>query len=265
MPSAGTKAPRVLVIHRKPEVAVERARRLCSEGLEAAAYPAMGPSAFRGIRANPPDAILIDLTELPSYGRTMAVLLREQKGTRNIPLVFLKGDPEKAARVREVLPDAVFATWSNAAPVILRAIERAPVEAAVPNIAGTPLAKKLRIGAGSVVAMLEAPANIREILGPLPNGVRIGKNIGDAHLVLFFVKSAAALARALPLLAPRMRRGRTLWVCWPKRTSSMPCDLTLTSIREMVSPYGLVDSKICAIDATWSGAAITRRRSPRAQ
>ena len=56
------------MIHRKPEVAVERARRLQMEGLEAAAYPALGPSAFRDIRANPPDAILIDLTELPSYG-----------------------------------------------------------------------------------------------------------------------------------------------------------------------------------------------------
>jgi CheY-like chemotaxis protein len=263
-----SKVPRVLVIHRKPAIAAERARRLCAEGLEAAAYPTLGPASFRNIRANPPDAILIDLTELPSYGRTMAVLLREQKGTRNIPLVFLKGDPEKAARVREVLPDAVFAIWPNVAPVIQRAIERAPEQAAAPHAAGTPLAQKLRIAEGSVVALLEAPPNIREILGPLPKGVtiensRMGKKIGDFNLALFFVKSAAALGRALPQLAARMAPGRTLWVCWPKRTSSMPCDLTLTSIREMVSPYDLVDSKICALDATWSGTAITKRRHRR--
>jgi CheY-like chemotaxis protein len=255
--------PRVLVIHRKPAIAAERARRLCADGLEADAYPTLGPSSFREIRAHPPDAILIDLTELPSYGRTMAVLLREQKGTRNIPLVFLKGDPEKAARVREVLPGAVFATWPNAAPVILRAIARAPTEAAPPNIAGIPLAKKLRIAEGSAVAILEAPANICEILGPLPKCVRLDKKMGHADLMLFFVKSAAALGRALPRLAAHMAPGRTLWVCWPKRTSAMPCDLTLTVIREMVSPYDLVDSKICAVDATWSGTAITKRRSPR--
>ncbi len=257
--------PRVLVIHRKPAIAAERARRLCSDGLEADAYPTLGPSSFRAIRANPPDAILIDLTELPSYGRTMGVLLREQKGTRNIPLVFLKGDPEKAARVREVLPDAVFATWPNAVPTILRAIERTPAEGAAPNVAGTPLAKKLRMEEGSAVTILEAPANIAEILGPLPKGVRIEKKIGDADLILFFVKSAATLGLALPRLAKHMTRGRTLWVCWPKRTSSMPCDLTLTSIREMVSHYDMVDSKICAIDATWSGTAITKRRSPRSR
>ena len=91
---------RVVVVHRNPAVAAERAGRLRVEGLEAAAYPVFGPSDFRSIRANPPDAILIDLTELPSYGRTMGALLREQKSTRGIPLVFLEGDPDKAALVR---------------------------------------------------------------------------------------------------------------------------------------------------------------------
>jgi hypothetical protein len=252
---------RVLVIHRKPDVAVERARRLSTEGLEAAAYPVLGASAFRHISANPPDVILIDLTELPSYGRAMAVLLRERKSTRNVPLVFLKGDPAKAARVRAVLPDAVFATWPDVAPAIRRAIERAPAAAAAPRVAAVPAAQKLRIGAGSTVALRQAPANIREILGPLPQGVRLQERIGDAALILFFVKSAAALGRALPLLAPHMKPGRTLWVCWPKRTSAEPCDLTLLRIRQMAAPFNLVDSKICALDETWSAAAITLRRS----
>jgi CheY-like chemotaxis protein len=252
---------RILVIHRKPEVAAERARRLSIEGLDAAAYPAFGASAFREIRANPPDAILIDLTELPSYGRAMAILLRKQKGTRNIPLVFLKGDPEKTARVRELLPGAVFATWPNVAPAIQRAIRNAPQEPSVPTAADVPLAQKLRSREGSVVAMLHAPANIGKILGPLPQGVRLRKQIGDAGLILFFVKSAAALGHALPLLAPEMKRGRTLWVCWPKRSSADACDLTANLIREMASPYNLVDSKICAIDKTWSATALSRRRS----
>jgi hypothetical protein len=252
--------PRVLVIHRKPAIAVERARRLCTDGLHADAYTALGTRGFRDIRANPPDAILIDLTELPSYGRAIAVLLREQKSTRNIPLVFLKGDPEKAARVREVLPDAVFATWPNVAPVVRRAIERAPAEAAAPNVGGIPLAKKLKIAADSAIAIVEAPENIHEMLGRLPKGVRFEKKIADAEVALFFVKSAAALSRALPRLTTQMEVGKTLWICWPKRTSSIPCDLTLLSIRAMVAGFDMVDSKICAVDNTWSGAAITRRR-----
>jgi hypothetical protein len=60
-----------------------------------------------------------------------------------------------------------------------------------------------------------------------------------------------------------MEPGRTLWICWPKRTSAQPCDLTANLIREMASPYNLVDSKLCAIDETWSATAITKRRSAR--
>lgn len=258
--------PRVLVIHRKPAAAAARARRLCGEGFDASAYPAFGPSAFRSIRANPPDAILIDLTELPSYGRTMGALLREQKGTRAIPLVFLKGDPEKAARVRELLPGAGFATWPTVAPAILRAIRRASREPSAPQAQSVPLAQKLRIREASAVALLDAPEGIRELLGPLPNGVRLQKQIGDAAVILLFVKCAAALARALPTLAPGVASGRTLWVCWPKRTSAQPCDLTANLIRAIAAPYNLVDSKLCALDETWSATALGRRaRRPRRQ
>lgn len=253
--------PRVLVIHRRPEIAAEYARRLASDGFEGAAYPVFGASAFRTIRANRPDAILIDLTELPSYGRTIGVMLREQKSTRSIPLVFLKGDPEKAERVRDVLPEVVFATWPNVAPAIRKAIERAPAMPSAPKPAATTLAQKLRIGEGATVAVLDAPANLRHILGSLPAGVRLRKQIADANPILLFVKSAAALARALPSLAPHMPRGRFLWVCWPKRSSALPCDLTLVRIREIASFHNLVDSKICAIDATWSAAAISRKRT----
>lgn len=247
------------MIHHKPAIAAERAQRLRAEGLDAESYPVVGPSAFRAISSNPPDAVLIDLTELPSYGRIMGALLRERKSTRAIPLVFLKGDPEKAARVRELLPDAAFATWPNAAPSILRAIERAPREPALPQ-ANVALAKKLRIDENAVVALLQAPPDIKTILADLPRGVRLQKRIGDAPLILLFVKSAAALSRALPAIAAEMKRGRTLWICWPKRTSAEPCDLTLVRIREMVGHYDMVDSKLCAMDKTWSTAAVTLKR-----
>lgn len=253
--------PRVLVIHRKPELAAERARRLCTEGLDASAYPAVGPSSFRLIRAHPPDAILIDLTELPSYGKAMGTLLREQKATRSIPLVFLKGDPEKAAQIMELLPGAVLANLANLAPAILRAIKQAPKDAALPNAKAVPLWKKLKIREGSVVALLNAPATIQEMLAPLPAGVRLQKKVDGASLILLFVKSSATLGRAMPDLAPQIEPGRTLWVCWPKRSSSEPCDLTANSIRDMARGVGMIDSKLCAMDPTWSATALSRRRA----
>ena len=255
--------PRVLVIHRKPALAEERARRLSAEGRDASAYPAVGPGSFRGIRADPPDAILIDLTELPSYGKVMGALLREQKGTRNIPLVFLKGDPGKAAQILELLPGAVIANLTDLAPAILRAIKKAPKEAPPPNAPAVPVWKKLRIREGSVVALLNPPATVQEMLAPLPTGVRTQKEVDGASLILLFVKSTATLARALPDLAPQIEPGRTLWVCWPKRSSGEPCDLTANSIRDMARGVGMIDSKLCAMDQTWSATALSRKRQTR--
>jgi len=255
--------PRVLVVHRQAAAAAERAHRLRAGGFEAEAYPSLGSRGFRAIRANPPDAILIDLTELPSYGRYMGALLRQQKGTRMIPLVFLEGDPEKAAGIRRMLPDAEFAPWPRIAAALRRAIRRAPVDPVLPRSSQTPLCQKLRIREGSAVALLGAPPGIKKALGPMPAGVRFQKEIGGADVTLFFVKSAAALGRDLPLLGHEMRSRRTLWVCWPKRSSATPCDLTPDGIRAMASPYGLVDNKICSIDETWSGTALSRRAAQR--
>ena len=77
-------------------------------GFEASAYPTTGTRGFRGIRQDPPHVILIDLVRMPSYGRAMGVLLRQQKQLGLIPLVFVEGDPEKAAKVRATLPDAMY-------------------------------------------------------------------------------------------------------------------------------------------------------------
>jgi hypothetical protein len=42
-------------------------------------------------------------------------------------------------------------------------------------------------------------------------------------------------------------------VAWPKRASGVPTDITEDVVREIALAAGLVDNKVCAIDATWSG------------
>ena len=53
----------------------------------------------------------------------------------------------------------------------------------------------------------------------------------------------------------------TLWIAWPKRSSGVETDITEDVVREIALPAGLVDTKVCAIDATWSGLRLTKRRS----
>jgi hypothetical protein len=252
--------PRILVINRDLTEAAERAARLRSQGWDAEPYTSLGSKGFGGIRANPPAVVLIDLTRLPSYGKAIGVLLREQKSLRAIPLVFIQGDPEKAAQVREILPDAVFASWPKIGAAIRRAIGQAPKSPLPPQPSRKPLPAKLGIVEGSEAALLRAPEGFEGTLGPLPPGARLQGQIGQADVVLLFVKSAAALGRELPSLAGAMRRGRKLWIVWPKQTSALAGDLTMVRIREMANPLGLVDYKVLAVDQTWSGMLLGLRR-----
>jgi hypothetical protein len=55
-----------------------------------------------------------------------------------------------------------------------------------------------------------------------------------------------------------------LWVCWPKKSSGVKTDMTEDVVREVVLPEGWVDVKVCAVDDTWSGLKIVRRKETRA-
>ena len=50
---------------------------------------------------------------------------------------------------------------------------------------------------------------------------------------------------------------------WPKRAAKVPTDITEDVIRAVALPLGLVDVKVCAVDATWSALKLTIRRELR--
>ena len=55
----------------------------------------------------------------------------------------------------------------------------------------------------------------------------------------------------------------SVWMIWPKKSSEMATDLTQQVVRGTGLATGLVDYKICAVDATWSGLLFTRRKAKR--
>jgi hypothetical protein len=65
------------------------------------------------------------------------------------------------------------------------------------------------------------------------------------------------------VLAARLTPAGMLWVAWPKRASGVPTDLTENVLREVLLPSGMVDTKVCAIDSTWSGLCFVRRKELR--
>jgi hypothetical protein len=128
---------------------------------------------------------------------------------------------------------------------------------------GTPLPRKLGIGEGTTFALVDAPEGAPSLLEPLPAGAHEVGAARDADVVLVFVTARAALARRVEELAPAIFPARALWVAWPKRASKVPTDVTEDVVRELALPLGLVDVKVAAIDATWSGLKLVWRRERR--
>lgn len=258
---------RVQLIHWNAAEGRERAESLRAAGYEVSFEAQIGPGLRREMCDHPPAAVVIDLTRAPSQGRDVGLAIRQRKATRYVPLVFAGGDPDKVEGVRKILPDAVCAPWSRVRSALKRAIAHPPVDPAVPSLfagySGTPLPKKLGIKPNAVVALAGAPSGFRKTLGDLPAGVRLHQGTSSrADLILWFVRSRTDLQRGLQRMAALIGAG-SLWIIWPKKTSTQAADLSQQYVRETGLAAGLVDYKICAVDATWSGLLFTRRRPGR--
>jgi hypothetical protein len=129
---------------------------------------------------------------------------------------------------------------------------------------GTPLPRKLGFKEGTRAAFVGAPEGFDELLGELPDGVTVRRRLqGPVDLVVFFTDARRELERRLAALRAAIEPDGAVWVCWPKRASGVPTDLTEGVVREVVLPTGLVDVKVVAVDATWSGLKVVVRRALR--
>lgn len=257
---------RVPLIHWNAREAALRIQQLDRNGFaaELLEYP-NSARALRALADAPPDAIVIDLTRLPSHGLAVAEALRQRQSTRGIPLVFLGGTPEKVQRVRSILPDATFGDWECAGDLIARAINSPPAEPTVPALprgySGTPLPRKLGIKPGSRLLLLGEPEHFRPQLGNALERVRLCTSARDsADLVILFAKSARDLRGRLPKALRAMAPTGTLWIAWPKKTSGVETDLSKSAVRQTGLGAGLVEFAICAVDQTWSGLRFARRK-----
>jgi hypothetical protein len=128
---------------------------------------------------------------------------------------------------------------------------------------GTPLAKKLGLKPGTVVALNE-PKGFRKLLADLPAGCRFtDKPAKDTPAVLFFTTERKEVEEKLPGLMKQLTPDGMIWMAWPKKASGMATDLTEDGLRAVALPLGLVDIKVCAIDETWSGLKLVIRREHR--
>lgn len=224
-----------------------------------------GKRFFKELQRRPPDVIVIELSRVPSRGRDVGVTLRKTAGTRRIPLIFVGGTPHKVRAIRSFLPDAAYATWQSLPEVMQDSLANPQEDPVVPSSVfeayrGRALTRKLGIKAHSRVVVKNAPAGFDELLGALPDGAVLTSRFhASMDLVIWFVTDQQELDGGMREMAERMRNV-SLWIAWPKQASEQTGDLTQHVVRGAGLQAGLVDYKICSIDATWSGLLFARRK-----
>jgi hypothetical protein len=128
------------------------------------------------------------------------------------------------------------------------------------------LAAKLGIADSMAVALVGGPPGIEGLLEPLPPRVTLQRSLGRGRkvdLIVCFATRCRDLERRLDGLLEVLGDDGVLWVAWPKKAFGVPTDLSDEVVRTSVLPTGWVDTKVCAIDATWSGLKFVRRKERR--
>ena len=134
---------------------------------------------------------------------------------------------------------------------------------------GTPLAQKLGLKDGQRVLFLDLPAELAELAEARDfaetrrdgwDGLAGAEGFDFVH---GFTASRAVLEDAAKPFLGAIRRDGMVWVSWPKKASKVPTDITEDVIREVLLPVGLVDVKVAAVDAVWSGLKLVIRKELR--
>jgi hypothetical protein len=113
-------------------------------------------------------------------------------------------------------------------------------------------------------AYVNPPPFFDELLGDLGDDVVVRRRLrGPLDLIVCFVTTRGELEKRLPVLRRALAPAGMLWVAWPKRASKVPTDMTEDVVREVALPTGLVDTKVAAVDETWSGLRLVIRKELR--
>jgi hypothetical protein len=128
---------------------------------------------------------------------------------------------------------------------------------------GTPLAKKLSLRDGQRVWFDAMPESVADEIGEYALELIFADPAQGVDAAHVFVTERADLAAKLETLRGQIAPDGQVWVSWPKKAANVPTDVTEDTIREIALPLGFVDTKVCAIDETWSGLKLVIRKELR--
>ena len=129
---------------------------------------------------------------------------------------------------------------------------------------GTPLAKKLSLRDGQRCWFHAMPEAVQDEIDEYALELTFVSDPADgvdaAHV---FTTRRIELEALLSQLRNQIAPDGQIWVSWPKKASKVETDITEDTIREVCLPMGLVDTKVCSVDETWSGLKLVIRKELR--
>ena len=139
------------------------------------------------------------------------------------------------------------------------------------GFSGRSLPEKLGFKDGMAVAFIGLPAELEPLVQSAPFG-RVVRTadwaepldaVGSLDAIHAFTRSRAEVEGDLSRLQDAIRRDGMIWVSWPKKASKVASDVTEDVVRDAALKLDLVDIKVAAIDATWSGLKLMVRKDRR--
>jgi hypothetical protein len=118
-------------------------------------------------------------------------------------------------------------------------------------LAGKSLADKLLLKPGRTVRIIDAPPGYLDLLGRLPEGVRLAE-CGPTDVIQVFTTTKAGSEAHFAALKADLKPGGLLWVCYPKGTSKIPSEVNRDILWAAAKPYGFEGVAMVAIDEDWS-------------
>lgn len=126
-----------------------------------------------------------------------------------------------------------------------------------------PLARKLGVRPGSTLTLLDAPPSLTL---ELPPGVTVRRRAEHpADVVVAFAPRVDTILRHIERWSQSIFPDGGLWIAWPKKSSGVATDVTDHAVRDAALPLGLVDNKVCSIDATWTALRVVWRLPMRSE
>jgi hypothetical protein len=124
---------------------------------------------------------------------------------------------------------------------------------------GTPLPKKLGIKAGHKVCLLNAPGSVQRHLEQDDVRITHDLRLPPVDVVVLFVERVADLERRFSDVTARLHPAGGFWVAFRTHRG----DITDDVVRRIALAAGMVDNKVCEIDASWSGMRLVLRHEIR--